>query len=386
MLKNIKILKLYRFAIFIYLLVNSLFVLKYGERQHYISAYLLVVIYNIFILGLLYVISKISYSLNIFKKSNFFLFSVFIFCIFFVINLIVDGNTLNTDRWSAMKTTIEGVLSGIYPYNLKDHLGQTSSNLPGLFYIGLPFYLIGNIGMLQVFTFILGSFILYKSKLNVKDKITILVLFLCSPAYLWEIFAKSDLVSNILLLIYFMFYWHKKYRNNYFKNISLLAFACSFLFLTRGIVVIPLTLFLFSDFLKLSATKKMVFLGYNLVFLVLISLPILFVLPDFKTIIEHNPFNHQTRFTPFWMQLLFVLLPFLVYVKNKSFYQVTHQSFINFTFLLLISFLIEVLDENFNDALYKSYFDISYLTMILPFAILIIASKKEFTSSFSLRP
>lgn len=366
-------------ALLVYLIVNSLFILKYAERQQLISVYFLLAGYNAFFVGLFYFKEVLLSYFDKLKKGNLFFLSLSIltFLAFVAINILVDGNSLNTDRWSAMQVTIKSIISGVYPYNQLDHLGQTSSNLPGLFYIGLPFYLIGKIGFLQPFTFLLGCFLLYRSELRVSIKILIVFIFLCSPAYLWEIFGKSDLVSNILLLIYFIWIWHKKYRQNYFKNISLLAFCCAFLFFTRGVVVIPLTYFLLADFLKISLSKKVLFIVYGVVSLVIISIPILLTLPDFSTLMEHNPFNHQTRFTPFWVQVLFVFLPFITFSQTKTMYNVIFLSFINFTLLLFLSFVIEVLDENFYDALYKSYFDISYLTMILPFAIVVLASERK---------
>lgn len=364
-----------KIALFAYLLVNSFFVLKYGVRQPYISTYLLVFLYNVFIVFSLIRISQYQEYLDEKKQFNFYFLSVsfVVFIGFVIVNFLVDGNSLNIDRWSAMETTIKGILDGQYPYELQDHLGKTSSNLPGLFYIGLPFYWLGNVGYLQAFIFLIGCYLLYKSNFKNTQKVIVVLLFLLSPAYLWEIIAKSDLLSNILILVYFLFWWDNKQKQNYFEKPILLAFCCSFLFFTRGIVIIPLIFFLFGDFLKLSIQKQLVFLGYCLFFLIVISLPVLLTLPDIATLKEHNPFNHQTRFTPFWVQVLFVFSPLLFAHKIKAIQKVVYYTFLNFFLLLFLSFIIEILDENFHDALYKSYFDISYLTMILPFAILVIA-------------
>ncbi|MGG8495276.1 hypothetical protein ACQY1Q_02565 [Tenacibaculum sp. TC6] len=76
------------------------------------------------------------------KIRRFFLAGIFLFTIVFItINVFVDAETLHVDRWSAMEITIKSLLKGAYPYNQLDHLGQTSSNLPALSYLGmmLPF-------------------------------------------------------------------------------------------------------------------------------------------------------------------------------------------------------------------------------------------------------
>lgn len=359
-------------ALIIYLIINSFFVLKYAERQQYLSDIFLLIFYNFLIIIGLWSINLFKNDIKNIKNGNkyFLAICILIFIIFTAINFSVDGNTLNSDRWSAMHTTIEGVLNGYYPYSLKDHLGQTTSNLPSLFYVGLPFYLLGDVSLLQPFIFLIISLLLFYSKLEVNKKLLIIFLLVISPAYLWEIFAKSDLLSNIFLLVIFLILWNNKFNNDYFKKPLLLSFFVAFLILTRGIVVIPLTLFLFSSFIQSSIIHKLKFIIGLVVFITLFSLPFLINLPDLETIKEHNPFNHQTRFTPKWVQITFVLLPFIFGIRKMKIHQVIFRSLIFLTLLLFLSFIIEIIDEGYSKTLYDSSFDISYLSMILPFAIL----------------
>ena len=287
-------------------------------------------------------------------------------------NISVDEGQLNTDRWSAFDLFIRAVLNNEYPYNLKDHLGQTSSNLPGLFFVGLPFYLLGDIGLLQPFVFLLSCMFLYKTKITFSNKLMILFLLLMSPAYMWEIVGKSDLMSNLILLILFMCFWDHKFNKNYFKNTILLAFFCAFFTLTRGIVVIPLTLFLFHDFVKSEKLVKFKFILFYVFFVFIISLPVLLTLPDMLTVIEHNPFNHQTRYAPKLLQLIFIILPFWFSTKVKTFMHVLYFSFLLLALLLFLTFFINVLEEGFESNLYGSLFDISYFGMIIPFAIILM--------------
>lgn len=93
------------------------------------------------------------------------------FCSFVTINLIVDENNLNVDRWSALHTFIVSVLDGVYPYNIPDHLNQTSSNFPALFYLGLPFYFLGDVGFLQCFVFLIIVLWLFKGNAENSTKL-----------------------------------------------------------------------------------------------------------------------------------------------------------------------------------------------------------------------
>jgi hypothetical protein len=124
--------------------------------------------------------------------------------IIFFITFTTDGNTLKVDRWSAMDVAIRALLNGEYPYTAVDHLKGRTSNFPGLLILGIPFYLLGNVGSLQVFSFLLLSFVLYQAT-NIKQAIFYILLLILSPAFWWEIFAISDLMSNIfsVFVLYF---------------------------------------------------------------------------------------------------------------------------------------------------------------------------------------
>ncbi|PQB07979.1 hypothetical protein BST83_13090 [Polaribacter filamentus] len=57
-----------------------------------------------------------------------------------------------------------------YPYAVLDNLGNTTSNFPGLFYLGTPFYLRGDVGFLQPFDFLFFYYLLFFQKLKTMRK------------------------------------------------------------------------------------------------------------------------------------------------------------------------------------------------------------------------
>lgn len=355
----------------VYLSINTVFLIKYGLRQSVINVYALTFIYLVFTCLSMFFIKYFESFFNKLKKFNLYFLSIcgFIFIGFVLVTYVIDGNTLNIDRWSALEVTIKSVLNLEYPYSVKDHLGKTTSNLPALFFIALPFYLIGNIGLLQPFVFIFLITLLYRLNFSNARKLFFLTLLMISPAYLWEIVVKSDLMSNIFLFVIFFFLWDTKYKNDYFKAPYLLAFLSAFFVFTRVIIVIPLTILLFKKFINTSIKNKFKFCLGFLISLFLISLPILFTLPGCNKIIEHNPFNHQTRVGPKYLQYVFLLLPFYISFYTKTFKEFLSNSTIVLTALLFLILLFYVLKFGLYKAIILSYFDISYLGMILPFLI-----------------
>lgn len=352
----------------LYAVINLLFVLKYAKRIEFIHNYLSTAIYGVFLIGSYYFFLKLKEPINELKKFDtiFFIFSLILFIGLLLVNYTVDGFSLNSDRWSALEVLIKSILEGKYPYSVLDHLGNTSSNLPGLFYVGLPFYILGDVGYLQAFVFLIITLFIYFSKVKNDKKIFLLLLILLAPSYFWEVFAKSDLMSNCFLVLLFISFWQEKYFNQIFRKHILLAFFVAFFALTRGTVVIPLTLFLFYSFYKINIRKKISFVVWMLFFAIVISLPILINLPTLDFVIEHNPFNHQTRYAPKVLIISSLLLPFVFSFKLKEKSDVFLYSTYILAGLMFLTFIINAIEEGFNANLYGDLFDISYLSIIFP--------------------
>lgn len=329
------------------MIINALFLLKYSSGQDIIPTSVVLIIYALLIF-----------------------FGGVVLLTFIGINMSINGESLNVDRWSALEIFIENILNSNYPYNLTNHLKQTSSNLPALFYLGLPFYLLGDVGYLQCFTFMIVVFWLHYAKFSNYYKALFLFLLLLSPAYLWEVFVKSDLMSNLFLLVVFIDFWRKKYKNNLFETPVLLAFFCAFFMLTRGIVLIPLILFLFKEYLTLGITNKLKFFFFSVVFLLVISIPVLLTIPhNYDVIFEHNPFNHQVKYTSDFFIAFSLLLAFVLAYKSRRSKDVFYYSLMIFTGLMFSTLLINIYSEGFAPNIYGDLFDLSYIGICIPFII-----------------
>ena len=356
---------LYRISIIIYVFVNALFIYKYGYRQNYVNPLLLVFIYSIFIFGLFFLKQKNIVLIKNDKKYKYIYIGIIIIStiIFSFIVFNIDGDNLNVDRWSALEITVESIINGQYPYTRLDHMGQMTSNFPALGFIALPFYYLGDVGYLQVFVYIIFSVYLYKST-SIRTALFINLLYLFSPALLWEIAVKSDLVSNIMLVILFIQYWKRKH-NNILEKPILLGGVLTFLLLTRGIVVIPLIIFFFKDLLISKFNVKIKFIISSVIFGIIISSPILFTVPNWNTLINYNPLVIQTNKAPIFSYILLILtfvIPFLVKNRNNyNFYIAIIIFLIPFT-----AFVNSIIHNSWYSTIFEHKYDISYLSMCLP--------------------
>jgi len=355
----------------IFLAINGLFLYKYGIRQNSISPFLLIAIYAIIAFFLLSRnIFEYSFLKKIAVKRYYILFCIFFALILFLITFFTDGNSLNVDRWSAMDVAIRALLNGEYPYTATDHLNGRTSNFPGLLILGIPFYLLGNVGYFQVFAFVLLAYTLYKY-LNISQAFHYILLLIIAPAYWWEIFAISDLISNIILVMCFIILL-KQGLKNIFQYPILLGISTSFLVLTRGIVAIPLVLLLFKDFWKISLTDKIKYVSsFTVTFAILVSL-VLFNCPDWNTLKFYNPLVLQAHALPTYIHLIALALPFILAFRIRSF----DVDFFRFSALLMlfptiVAFLIVC--YRFGDL----RFDLSYLSIVIPFMLFEIVKTKK---------
>jgi hypothetical protein len=242
----------------------------------------------------------------------FFLFTIYL-------NYSVDGNTLNVDRWSALENGAKALINGNYPYNFLSHMQHKSSNLPMLMILGLPFYLIfGSVGYLQSFCFLLFAFLIYKMFKSYKERLLILLLIVLSPSYVYEVYTKSDMMSNFIILLLGIYLILRNLEQKSAKKIMILGLFSSMLFLTRISSVIPLLLVLFYPFISFSLKDKLIFIISSLTTSIIILYIGFHNADNFSEIVKNNPFTVQATRQPLYITISFVILSILLSFRIKA--------------------------------------------------------------------
>lgn len=357
-----------KLPLILYIGINNLFLYKYGVRQDFINVFFLIPAFNI-LLFFIYLFFKKTTLKDSFYTISFLFISVVFFISTIIVNQLIDGESLNIDRWSAMSVSINAVLENRYPYSELDHLNQHSSNFPSLLLIGLPFYLLGDIGYLQSFCFLVFSYIIYKTIATPKAKLFGLLLLIFSIFYLWEIYVKSDLMSNFILILGFIIFYGK--QKEIFKNPMLLGSISGFLFFTRVVSIIPLSILLFNSFLKTTSIKKVLYAISAFLTLILLTY---FAFRNFRNldiVREFNPLNLQNKSSqlPMFLSIITILIPFYFSTKTKSINDIIKFCVYFLSIPIIISFIIKLFTNGISDIIYKSSFDISYFNIITPFII-----------------
>lgn len=363
----------------IYLFINILFVLKYSSKIHlnpvFTSSIYLVII-SCLILSILLFYDRIEDKF--FKKINFLLLTIF--CIIIIFSLItIDKYNVRVDRWSAVTYFLDALFKGNYPYGAHTHVSETNypSPFPFWYYINLPFYLIGDVGIGLLFFLISVYFSINYFFKSPKKTFIFMFLLYISPAYWWEIAVRSDSLSNAFLVFIFLILYNKK-EKNIEKNFIFTCILCGIIICTRLTAAIPLALFYFKDYLKLPYIKKIEFPVFIIIIIFILFAPYIFWDTHEWIYFKRNPFMSQTSVGSYWVLIAMIIIGIISSLKNKSidsFFRINALFMFSFILISQISLMLKfgISGTLFTDSRY----DISYFTLALPYVLISLVPSEE---------
>lgn len=359
-------------ATIVYIFVNLLFVTKYSYRIVGLWCIAMaVVLCALYVLCFKYAVPFILKKQNWYKFV--FAFLICVMCLELCLQYYVNPYSINVDRWSALYFPIQNLLNGTYPYGAHTHLGGYASPFPVWLVVHIPFYLCGNVG-LSFFAF-LAFFLFSVYKIQGKEY-SLLCFFLIaiSPAILYEVLVRSDLIGNILLMVALINIVVNKINENWFEKYYLVV-ACIFglLMSTRLVCIIPVGMLLFPFFFKIDKGKQLLFVFMSVLVFVLTFVP--FVLMDWDSFwhFKFSPWMLQTRQGNISDFILFI--PLFIYLSlkwNKQEVLYYRNVAIMLFAFVGITFLHNMCTSGQFD-LFSGAYDITYFTMSVPFCILSIA-------------
>lgn len=356
----------------LYFLINALFITKYLMRISLsvtllaLSAYLLVGLLLPLLAGLL--LPRLAARVgHVGSRSLWFAILGFIL-VLAGMQYLIDPYQIQVDRWSAIHNFINYLVHGRYPYMAPTHLGGYGSPFPVWQFLHIPFYYLNNVGLSLLAVL---AFTLYTVKRLYGNRATLcfLACLLYSPAFLYEILVRSDLMANFLLVLAVINLLLIKQAGLSTRPV-LFSLLLGMLLSTRLAVAIPFFIFLLRPFLSLNLRRKTsfllgIFLTFSLTFLP-------FLLWDMKSLLffEYNPFVLQTRQGS--LSGILLLIPVMIYLAF-SWQDNRRRLYGNIgygLFLLTAVTLIINMATSGNYRLFSPTYDISYFSMSLPFIII----------------
>lgn len=362
-------------AFLLYSCINVLFILKYGLRLASISTTIVACgLYVATITGVLWVINE--YMKRPRKSIVYALIGIVIVGLV-MLQLHFDPYTLKVDRWSAIHNFLRNLLNGEYPYAAQTHLGGYGSPFPVWQILHLPFYLLGNVGLSFIFFMLLFTDAIRRIA-SLRDATVAFLLLILSPAFLYEVSVRSDLLSNFLLCATILMHLHH-YKMTLEKNWVLIAIICGLMMSTRLSIAIPFIVYYFYDYIRCHQAKiQIIFPCLAILIFALTFLPFMLWNGKMLFFFEYNPFVLQTR-QGVWVDYILITVictAASVWLKNRwHYYMLT--SAICVLALVVMTFVSNMYIYDCWSELFDSRFDITYFNMALPFAIAALACKEE---------
>lgn len=230
-------------VLLIFLLVNGIFVYKYGARAtpHFLP---LTAAYSLFFAILFYALPRIPERLF---TGKLYVAIAAAYCLLFAALLqFVPQSSIRLDRYEMISLFWDNVSNGINPYTPRTPDSNIPSGFPLYFAMALPFYLIGEIGYLSLLGFALFAWLLYRRRdFSWRGKTSALILLLASAAFNYENLCRSTIFLNSVLAMAVVAF-HERYftasRYGFAATAVLTGLAVS----TRSVIVAMLAPFFIS--------------------------------------------------------------------------------------------------------------------------------------------
>lgn len=360
-----------RLSALLYLAVNLLFILKYVGRVHPSGAWVAALVYVVLAVGVGFLLLRHGQKLS--APWRWLLFSVTLLSMLALgmAQSRIDPYSLRVDRWSAIHNFLDHLFQGIYPYAAQTHLGGYGSPFPVWQLFHIPFWLLGNVG-LSVFVAMLaflGGMVLLR---GVKVAFGALLLLLLSPAFLYEVMVRSDLMTNFLLVCSVLCLFIR-YRLSFSAHWLWMAVLCGLVMSTRLSALIPFLVYCFRDYLHARWTVRLLFPLVMLTVFAATFLPFLLWDSEMLLFFEYNPFVLQSRQGHLADFLLFVPLGIWLSLSWKG--DVSRFMLHTALLLIVLVFITFVHNMYLTDSwnqLFQSAYDITYFNMSMPFLIIAI--------------
>jgi hypothetical protein len=354
----------------IYVLINLLFIVKYSLRIHIAASIVASLLYILLCGVMFYFIYKKQSDVG--NKTLLLLFISA--CVALIgMQMSIDPYDIKVDRWSAIHNFLVRFFRGDYPYMAQTHLGGYGSPFPVWQIMHIPFFLLGNVGLSVFVGF--GLFV-YAIRAYADNVVAFrsMVLLLVSPAFLYEVTVRSDMITIFLLvsaIVLLLYNYRVKLRTHFWS----IAIGCGLLMSTRLTAIIPLAFLYLVEWWKMGNLRKIIFPMIVILLFVITFLPFVFWSLDDLFFFQYNPFVLQSRQIHSMDFLLFI--PLFLYLAivwtqerddKKRFYHLTTNITIFLLSIVAVTFTHNmVLSGNFN--LFSPAFDITYFNMSLPFLI-----------------
>lgn len=359
------------------LLTNFVFAWKYLDRLSPLLALPIAFLYSLFLLALALFWNKLKLPLS---NTWLAIATAIVLMLFsYIVFQKIDPLSIKVDRWSVISSFWDASYNGQYPYFAKSHMNSPPGPLPVYFLLGLPFYLIGEIGWYAVAGLLLFLWFLHHKQDQIKFT-TVLILCFCSLAVLYEILVRSTIFTNSVIFLLFLDRI-KTYGYKGNSQVFWIGLCAGILLSTRMVYGLCFAVYIIYGLhsKQISLVHSILWGAASIIGLSITLIPIYLAFP--QEFLIQNPFNIQGTFLiePYWQPVFLLMAICLGWFCKQN----NHLNFMYGILLFLVLFIYvtsHVYSLGF-EAILNGRIDISYLLFCFPFLLYFLSLKQTSTPS-----
>jgi hypothetical protein len=347
----------------LYFFIGLLFVVKYPVRYG-IDPVAASIGYAVFVFGGVTLLVRRPSWYTRWSIRRLYMLVTAIAVLLLIAMLQFDPAVIRNARYGLLKQSVDLLLHGSFPWG--EPIFGHHSAFPFWFVLALPFYLLGDIGLLLIASFMIAGFVLIRS-----DRTTAaagIVLLVLSPAFLYEIATRSGVTANMVLALAYLILVEHLVAKNKNAPIFFLGLLGGLVLSTRGVVFLIFAVYLGYLLYENRRAAAILLCGWVLSFAATI---VPFLLWDAGRFWTYGPFTHQLALTHFngWFIAGFLAAVFVWGYMLRS-WRAVIEACGGLLFLgVAASMGLVVFEHGLNAAIMESRFDISYFCFPLPFLI-----------------
>lgn len=351
-------------ALIIYVVINTLFVWKYSTE--YAGFSWMPVLYFVVIIFFLRLISR-RYNLEGLRRESWgIIYTVAVLLIAAGLTFLMlrfDPQNINVGRYPALHDWISRLLAGKFPYGSDIN----PSGMPFLFMLATPFYFLGDLGLFQIFTFLIFAALVYdQSRRNLASSLRIIVLLVISPVFLFEIVVRSDLFSNMVIVLLYIYIFERFSTRKGVLNAILLGLAGGLILSTRAVVLL-IYIVLLLYLIRQKHTGYYILLPSILAAFILSLIP--FMLWNYSQFMQSGPLAIQSSYIPVWAFILAIAVSIVCGAMVKTIRGVYMAVYLTLFGIVSIAFFGSIMELGVVQSVLGDRFDISYYSFCLPFLL-----------------
>lgn len=293
-----------------------------------------------------------------------------------VVQYHFDPMENKVDRWSAIAYPIQYLLHGEFPYMAKTHLGGNASPFPVWLLFHIPFYLLRNVGLSEIFTALLFVYSVKKLYGYQAAIRSIILLALCINLW-YEVAVRSDLISNFLLLAAFI-HFLQAYHVSWNHHPWALAICAGAWLSTRLSVAFPLFILLLPGYIGLTWKRKILVPCLVVGVFALTFLPLAIWNSAELFGAANNPFSLQFRQGSQLGTIILILIALLMAMNWRAQYsRLMLYAGIILLLVPIVSYGQSMYIHGNWTAIFQSAYDITYVDAALPFLVTLFCERSK---------